>query len=102
MLLRMKIGSVVCAPAVNVVTITSSNESAKASRPPAIRAVESTGHTTKRNVCQPSAPRAIDASTIDGGVRRSRADTLFETTTTQKVAWAITIVQIENLTPAHV
>ncbi len=60
----------------NVVTITSSNESAKASSPPATSAVESTGHTTKRNVCHPSAPRSIDASTSDGEVRRSRASTL--------------------------
>src|SRR6266542_1144886 len=44
MLSRMKIGSVVCAPAVNVVKITSSNESANASSPPDTRAVESTGH----------------------------------------------------------
>src|ERR671931_2133679 len=50
---KMKIGRVVCAPAVNVVTMISSNERAKASRPPATRAVDSTGQTTKRKVCQP-------------------------------------------------
>ena len=42
----MKMGSVVCAPAVNVVTITSSKESAKARSPPEIRAVEMTGQVT--------------------------------------------------------
>ena len=40
------------------------------------RAVESVGQTTNRNVCQPSAPRSIEASTIDGEVRRRRARTL--------------------------
>ena len=62
-----------CAPAVKFVTMTSSNESAKASRPPATSAVERTGQTTKRNVCQPSAPRSCDASISDGDERRSRA-----------------------------
>src|SRR5579884_1655146 len=73
---RMKIGSVSCAPAVNVVTITSSNESANASSPPATSAVETTGQRTKRNVCQPSAPRSCEASSSDGDVRRRRATTL--------------------------
>ena len=73
---RMKIGRVVCAPAVNVVTITSSKDSANARRPPATSAVDSTGQVTNRKVCQPSAPRSIDASISEGDVRRSRASTL--------------------------
>jgi hypothetical protein len=73
---RIQIGSVFCAPAVNVVTITSSNESANASRPPATSAVATTGSVTWRNVCQPSAPRSIDASTSEDCVRRSRASRL--------------------------
>ena len=44
-------GSVFCAPAVNVVTITSSNDSANASSAPAMSAVESVGSVTKRKVC---------------------------------------------------
>ena len=39
-------------------------------------AVEMTGKVTKRKVCQPSAPRSIDASVSDVCVRRSRATTL--------------------------
>ena len=73
---RIQIGSVFCAPAVKSVTITSSNESANASSAPEISAVESTGKVTKRKVCQPSAPRSIEASISDGEVRRSRAITL--------------------------
>ena len=69
-------GSVFCAPAVNVVTITSSNDSANASSPPATSAVAIIGSVTWRNVCQPSAPRSIDASTSEDCVRRSRASTL--------------------------
>ena len=57
---------------------------------------------TKRKVCQPSAPRSIDASTSEGDVRRSRAITLLKTITTQKVACPITIVQSENGTPQNV
>ena len=73
---KIQIGSVFCAPAVNVVTITSSNESANASSAPEISAVEIVGSVTSRNVCQPSAPRSIDASVSEPGVRRSRASTL--------------------------
>ena len=39
-------------------------------------AVRIAGNVTKRNVCHPSAPRSIDASTRDVGVRRRRATTL--------------------------
>src|SRR5437763_723111 len=77
--------------------MTSSNESAKASRPPATRAVERTGQTMKRNVCQPSAPRSCEASISEGEERRRRATTLLKTMTTQNVAWPTTIVQIENV-----
>ncbi len=42
----IQMGSVVCCPAVKVVTITSSNDSAKASIPPASRAVAICGSTT--------------------------------------------------------
>ncbi len=47
---RIQIGSVFSGPAVNVVTITSSNESAKASRPPATSAVAriGQGHVAER------------------------------------------------------
>src|SRR3954471_15582177 len=90
-------GNVFCAPAVNVVTITSSNESANASRPPAISAVQMTGSVTKRKLCQPLAPRSIDASSSDVCVWRSRAITLLKTITMQNVAWPITIVQYERL-----
>ncbi len=48
--LKIQMGSVVCWPAVKVVTITSSNERAKASMPPASRAVASAGSMTWRNV----------------------------------------------------
>ena len=51
-------------------------ESANASRPPAISAVDSTGQTMNRNVCQPSAPRSCEASISDGDDRRRRASTL--------------------------
>ena len=57
------------------------------------------GSVTYRNVCQPSAPRSIDASTIDPDVRRRRAITLLNTTTTQKVACPIMIVHKEKFTP---
>jgi len=45
-LFRIQIGSVWSGPAVNVVTITSSNESANASSPPASSAVFSCGKVT--------------------------------------------------------
>ena len=44
--LKIHVGSVLFAPTVNVVTITSSNESANASRPPEISAVEIDGNVT--------------------------------------------------------
>src|SRR4051794_28293424 len=91
-------GSVFCAPAVNVVTMTSSNESANASRPPAIKAVEMTGSVTKRKVWNPLAPRSIDSSTSDDCVWRRRASTLLKTSTMQNVACPITIVQYERST----
>src|SRR3954447_22642519 len=97
MLPKIHSGSVFCAPAVKVVTITSSNDSANASRPPATSAVEITGKVTKRNVCQPLAPRSCEASISDVCVWRSRAITLLKTMTMQKVAWPITIVQYERL-----
>jgi len=46
MLPKIQIGSVFCTPAVNVVTITSSNESANASSAPEISAVEIAGSVT--------------------------------------------------------
>ena len=69
-------GSVFCAPAVNVVTMISSNESANASIAPAMIAVESSGSVMSLNVWNPFAPRSIAASTSDPWVRRSRASTL--------------------------
>src|SRR5206468_3422425 len=47
---KIQIGSVFCAPVVKVVTITSSKESAKASRAPEMSAVEMVGSVTKRKV----------------------------------------------------
>jgi hypothetical protein len=43
---KIQIGSVVCAPAVNVVTITSSKERAKANSPPETSAVAIVGKVT--------------------------------------------------------
>ena len=97
--LKIHFGSVSSAPERKFVTMISSNESANASSAPAMSAVRIAGSVTWRNVCQPSAPRSIDASTIDPDVRRSRAITLLNTTTTQNVAWPIMIVHIENVTP---
>src|SRR5207245_5544062 len=83
-LLKIHLGSVISEPEVKLVTMISSKDSANASSPPARRAVEMLGRITNRKVCQPSAPRSIDASTREPDVRRSRAITLFETTTTQQ------------------
>jgi len=69
-------GSVFWAPAVKVVTITSSNESAKASRAPESSAVDSIGTVIVLNVNQPWAPRSADASYSEPETRRSRAITL--------------------------
>src|SRR4029079_6743538 len=73
---KIQIGRVFWAPAVNVVTITSSKERAKASRPPEIRAVEIVGNVTERKVCRPSPPRSMEASVGERGTRRRRATTL--------------------------
>ena len=64
------------APIVNVVTMISSKERAKASRAPAARAVLMLGKVTKRKVCQVSAPRSAEASSKEPEVRRRRATTL--------------------------
>src|SRR5512132_3294193 len=92
----MNFGIVISPPEVKFVTTISSKESAKARRAPEIRAVRIAGKVTYRKLCQPLAPRSIDASTSDPGVRLSRAITLLNTTTMQKVAWPITIVQTLN------
>ena len=76
MLLKMNFGIVSSVPEVKFVTTISSNESANASSAPAMIAVRIAGQVTYRNVCHPSAPRSIDASMSDVGVRRSRAMTL--------------------------
>ena len=65
-----------CAPAVNVVTMTSSNDSAKASSAPDTSAVDSVGTVIVRNAKKPCAPRSADASYSDPDTRRSRASTL--------------------------
>jgi hypothetical protein len=72
----MNFGRVISEPARKFVTTISSNESAKASSAPATSAVRIAGSVTSRKVCHPSAPRSIDASTKEVGVRRSRAITL--------------------------
>ena len=74
---KIQIGRV-CSPApiVNVVTMISSKESAKASRAPATRAVCRLGRVTKRKVCQVWAPRSAEASSKEVETRRSRATTL--------------------------
>src|SRR5207245_9582450 len=89
-------GSWFWAPAVKVVTMTSSKERAEASKAPAISAVEISGRVTSTNDRQPLAPRSMAASISEEEVRRSRASTLLYTITMQKVAWPITMVQSEN------
>ena len=69
----IQIGSVDCWPAVKVVTMTSSNDSAKASMPPASSAVPICGRITWRKVWKPLAPRSIDASMRLPDSRRNRA-----------------------------
>ena len=98
-LLKIQIGSVSVDPAVKFVTTISSNESPNASSPPATRAVRSAGNVTYLNVCHPSAPRSIDASTSDVGLRRNRAITLLNTTTMQNVAWPMMIVRSPGVRP---
>src|SRR2546425_446459 len=53
------------AAAVSVVTMTSSNESANASIPPATTAVEISGSVMSRNAWNPLAPRSIAASSSE-------------------------------------
>ena len=93
-------GRVFCAPAVNVVTMTSSKDSAKASRAPETSAVDSMGRVTVRNAKNPCAPRSADASYIDPDIRRSRASTLLYTTTMQNVACPMTMVSRDRSIPA--
>jgi len=73
---KIQSGSVFCAPAVNVVTMTSSNESAKASIAPATMEVEINGSVMSRSTWKPFAPRSMAASMSEPWVRRSRATTL--------------------------
>ena len=73
---KIQIGSVFCAPAVKVVTMTSSKDSANASMPPATTEVEMSGNVTSRKVWKPFAPRSIAASMSEPCVRRNRAMTL--------------------------
>ena len=76
-LFRIQIGSVSSpAPIVNVVTMISSKERAKASSAPATRAPRMLGSVTMRKVCHGVAPRSADASSNDDDIRRSRAITL--------------------------
>ena len=70
---KIQIGSVCSAPDVNTVTITSSNDSANASSPPARSAVRICGSITYLKVCQLSAPRSAEASSSEPEVRRMRA-----------------------------
>src|SRR5512141_1692373 len=90
---KIQIGSVCWLPAVKVVTITSSNESEKARMAPASRAELMLGSTTCQKVWKEFAPRSMEASITELLERRKRAITLLYTTTTQNVAWPITIVQ---------
>src|SRR5215468_9223135 len=99
---KIQIGSVFCAPEVNTVTTTSSNESANASRAPEISAVITDGRVTHSCVCQPRAPRSIEASAREPGVRRSLAIRLLKTITMQNVACPMTIVHSDNCTLANV
>ena len=99
-LLKIQIGSVCsCAPAVNVVTMISSKDSAKASSPPAISAERIIGKVTSRNVVNVDAPRSADASSRLVPIRRSRARTLLKTVTMQNVACATTIVRKPRSSP---
>ena len=74
---RIQIGRVCWPPPrVNVVTMISSNERAKASSAPATSAVCMLGSVMWRKVCQVCAPRSADASSRFPETRRSRAITL--------------------------
>ena len=99
---KIQIGSVFWAPEVNTVTTTSSKDSAKASSAPEISAVITDGRMTYSWVCQPRAPRSMDASASEPGVLRSLAIRLLNTITMQNVACPTTIVQIESSTLANV
>ena len=74
--MKIQIGSVSCEPAVNVVTMISSNDSANASSAPATSAVRICGKVTSRNARHGPAPRSLAASSSDVPVRRSRATAL--------------------------
>ena len=71
--LKIQMGSVVCAPAVNVVTTISSNDKANANRAPARRADRISGNVMYPKVWKRSAPRSADASSKLGESRRNRA-----------------------------
>ena len=75
---KIQIGSVSSpAPIVNVVTMISSKERAKASRRAGGEgAFSCSGKVTKRKVCQVWAPRSAEASSKEPEVRRRRATTL--------------------------
>src|SRR4026209_1636656 len=77
----------------------SSNERPNASSAPASRAVRIAGNVPHRKVVTPSAPRSIDASTIEPDERRKRATTLLNTTTTQKVACPTMIAGMPKFSP---
>ena len=66
---------IVCvpAPAVNSVTITSSNDRANARSAPETSALRMPGNVIRRNVIHVSAPRSADASSEVRGSRRRRA-----------------------------
>ena len=101
MLFRMKIGSVVTPdPAVNVVTMISSNDQREREQPAREQRraqlrerdqPERRPHARRRG--RPTPPRGSCP------VRRRRAITLLNTVTMQNVACAITTVQIESGTP---
>src|SRR4030095_15030319 len=84
------------APAVKVVTMISSKERAKASRAPARRAERRGGKGTRRKGWRASAPRSMEASSIERDIRRRRARVLLKTTTMQKVAWPTTVVHSDR------
>ena len=70
---KIQMGSVLTPPAVKIVTMTSSNDRANASRAPGQegRADRREGHVAER--LDVSAPRSADASSNDRAVRRRRA-----------------------------
>src|SRR5262249_35247654 len=92
-------GSVFCAPAVKVVTMTSSNDSANASRAPEITAVDITGIVTVRNVKNPCAPRSAAASYSAPEVLPSRPSSLLYLTPMQNVACPMMIVNSDSPIP---